>query len=165
MRSLVVSDPPTFRARLRESLQAKKSLSAAEAVQLEDDAYSQAKQMASLASVVESWDDKAFVTLYLNALRSAYMNLDACRPTMDLAGFALKSHQQMQPERWKEMLRAKEERDKTRYAPTMTANTDNFTCGRCRSKNCSYYQLQTRSADEPMTTFVTCVDCGNRWKC
>ena len=30
---------------------------------------------------------------------------------------------------------------------------------------CSYYQLQTRSADEPMTTFVTCINCGARWKC
>ena len=51
------------------------------------------------------------------------------------------------------------------YNPQLDANTDNFTCYRCKSKRCSYYQLQTRSADEPMTTFVTCIDCGNRWKC
>jgi hypothetical protein len=25
--------------------------------------------------------------------------------------------------------------------------------------------LQTRSADEPMTTFVTCIACGCRWRC
>ncbi len=25
-------------------------------------------------------------------------------------------------------------------------------------------QVQTRSADEPMTTFVLCNECGNRWK-
>jgi DNA-directed RNA polymerase subunit M/transcription elongation factor TFIIS len=40
-----------------------------------------------------------------------------------------------------------------------------FTCGRCRSKKTSYYQLQTRSADEPMTTFVTCHQCDRNWKC
>lgn len=28
----------------------------------------------------------------------------------------------------------------------------------------SLLQVQTRSADEPMTTFVLCNECGNRWK-
>ncbi len=40
-----------------------------------------------------------------------------------------------------------------------------FKCGKCKSTKTSYYQLQTRSADEPMTTYVTCTSCGNRWKC
>ncbi|KAJ1191833.1 hypothetical protein NDU88_001148 [Pleurodeles waltl] len=42
--------------------------------------------------------------------------------------------------------------------------TDLFTCGKCKKKNCTYTQVQTRSADEPMTTFVLCNSCGNRWK-
>jgi transcription elongation factor S-II len=44
------------------------------------------------------------------------------------------------------------------------ASTDQFKCGRCGKRQCTYYQLQTRSADEPMTTFVTCVNCNNHWK-
>ncbi|OQR93996.1 transcription elongation factor [Thraustotheca clavata] len=40
-----------------------------------------------------------------------------------------------------------------------------FTCGRCKSTNTSNTQKQTRSADEPMTVFVLCHDCGKRWKC
>ena len=39
-----------------------------------------------------------------------------------------------------------------------------FECRKCRSKKCQYTQLQTRSADEPMTTFVCCYNCGNKWK-
>lgn len=37
-------------------------------------------------------------------------------------------------------------------------------CGKCKQRNCTYNQMQTRSADEPMTTFVLCNVCGNRWK-
>lgn len=44
------------------------------------------------------------------------------------------------------------------------AVTDRFTCGKCKHKRVSYYQMQTRSADEPLTTFCTCENCGNRWK-
>ncbi|KAK4529252.1 hypothetical protein CCYA_CCYA01G0109 [Cyanidiococcus yangmingshanensis] len=45
------------------------------------------------------------------------------------------------------------------------ASTDQFRCGKCGQRACTYFQMQTRSADEPMTTFVTCMHCGNRWKC
>ncbi|KAJ1941768.1 transcription elongation factor TFIIS [Kickxella alabastrina] len=44
------------------------------------------------------------------------------------------------------------------------SETDMFRCGRCGNRRCTYYQMQTRSADEPMTTFVTCVVCTNRWR-
>ncbi len=40
-----------------------------------------------------------------------------------------------------------------------------FQCLKCRKWKTTYYQLQTRSADEPMTTFVTCMNCNKRWKC
>ena len=39
-----------------------------------------------------------------------------------------------------------------------------FTCGKCKKKFTEHFQLQTRSADESMTTFVHCLVCGNRWK-
>lgn len=49
-------------------------------------------------------------------------------------------------------------------AGAQEAETDAFKCGRCHLRKTRYRQAQTRSADEPMTTFVTCVNCGNRWK-
>eukprot|EP00357_Protocruzia_adherens_P034214 CAMPEP_0115018582 /NCGR_PEP_ID=MMETSP0216-20121206/28910_1 /TAXON_ID=223996 /ORGANISM="Protocruzia adherens, Strain Boccale" /LENGTH=315 /DNA_ID=CAMNT_0002389841 /DNA_START=934 /DNA_END=1881 /DNA_ORIENTATION=+ len=45
-----------------------------------------------------------------------------------------------------------------------TSTTNQFQCGKCKKNKTSYYQMQTRSADEPMTTFVTCLECGNSWK-
>uniref|UniRef100_A0A8C6SQX3 Transcription elongation factor A (SII), 3 n=1 Tax=Neogobius melanostomus TaxID=47308 RepID=A0A8C6SQX3_9GOBI len=49
-------------------------------------------------------------------------------------------------------------------AKTSGTSTDMLQCSKCRKKNCTYNQVQTRSADEPMTTFVLCNECGNRWK-
>jgi transcription elongation factor S-II len=53
---------------------------------------------------------------------------------------------------------------KARGAAQQEASTDAFKCPRCKQRKCTYFQMQTRSADEPMTTFVTCVVCDNRWK-
>ena len=39
-----------------------------------------------------------------------------------------------------------------------------FSCGKCKGSKTTYFQMQTRSADEPMTTFVTCLVCKNKWK-
>ncbi|XP_013390453.1 transcription elongation factor S-II [Lingula anatina] len=49
-------------------------------------------------------------------------------------------------------------------ATTSGTKTDLLKCGRCLKRNCTYNQVQTRSADEPMTTFVFCNECGHRWK-
>ena len=38
------------------------------------------------------------------------------------------------------------------------------TCGKCGSNKTYSYQLQTRSGDEGITSFVRCVQCGSRWK-
>ncbi|KZT54034.1 transcription elongation factor [Calocera cornea HHB12733] len=53
---------------------------------------------------------------------------------------------------------------KAKGAEEAGAETDAFKCFRCGQRKTRYTQAQTRSADEPMTTFVTCVNCGNRWK-
>ena len=68
------------------------------------------------------------------------------------------------PEVWKELFEDKSKKDKIKYEFKPEAMTDIFKCRKCGSRSCSYYELQTRSADEPMTQFVNCLDCNNRWK-
>lgn len=58
----------------------------------------------------------------------------------------------------------KESINDAQLATVQGTKTDLLKCGKCKQKNCTYNQLQTRSADEPMTTFVMCNNCGNRWK-
>lgn len=44
------------------------------------------------------------------------------------------------------------------------SKTSLLACGKCKKNNVYYTQMQTRSADEPMTTFAFCQECGHRWK-
>ena len=74
------------------------------------------------------------------------------------------THQEMNPKIWKHLIEAKIKRDKNLGEIDISAATDEFKCYKCKKRLCTYYQLQTRSADEPMTTFITCLSCGNRWK-
>ena len=39
-----------------------------------------------------------------------------------------------------------------------------YTCKCCKSSHTVFNAVQTRSADEPMTIFITCLACDNRWK-
>ena len=77
--------------------------------------------------------------------------------------FAYLTHHEMDPKRWEKLLSEKAKRDEKKYERTQKVSSE-FTCRKCKSKDCTYYQMQTRSADEPMTTFITCENCGNRWK-
>lgn len=45
------------------------------------------------------------------------------------------------------------------------ASTDAFKCGKCKQRKCTYYQLQTRSADEPMTSTFVFMFYFSPWRC
>jgi DNA-directed RNA polymerase subunit M/transcription elongation factor TFIIS len=77
---------------------------------------------------------------------------------------AFMSHQEMNPKTWKSLIDNKIKRDANKYSNNLQASTDMFTCKKCKSKRTTYYELQTRSADEPATIFVTCLDCGKMSK-
>lgn len=54
--------------------------------------------------------------------------------------------------------------NKAMVAQEAVSISTSLQCGKCKQWKVSYTQAQTRSADEPMTTFCTCQICGNRWK-
>lgn len=66
--------------------------------------------------------------------------------------------------RKKELELEKENMKKAQVPMAEKSISDSLECGRCKKKKVSYTQAQTRSADEPMTTFCECMNCGHRWK-
>jgi transcription elongation factor S-II len=74
------------------------------------------------------------------------------------------SPMELHSNRWKEQVEKQIEKDKHLYESSGNASIYLY-CSVCKKKSkCDYYQMQTRSADEPMTTFVTCLECDKRWK-
>lgn len=142
------------------------------AYNLEISIYNYVIKESTNLKVHKKWNNPYFVELYINRLRSIYMNLkndkfknDILEKTITMNKLASMNHHELNPERWKISIEKKIKRDTLKYERKMEAATDTFTCRKCKSKECNYYQMQTRSADEPMTTFVSCINCGNRWKC
>jgi DNA-directed RNA polymerase subunit M/transcription elongation factor TFIIS len=66
--------------------------------------------------------------------------------------------------RWMESFAQQQVREKRQLEGNKAMATDRFLCMRCHKRECTYYELQTRSADEPMTIFITCLNCGKHWR-
>ena len=71
---------------------------------------------------------------------------------------------ELNPVHWKDLKDQQFRREQRILEGNLAMATDRFRCSRCKKKLCSYYELQTRSADEPMTIFISCLNCGKRWK-
>jgi DNA-directed RNA polymerase subunit M/transcription elongation factor TFIIS len=142
-------------------------------INLEKGIFNYSLKEANNRKVVKKWDNPYFVQIYVDRLRTIMHNIqknpsllaDINEKDFKIHNIAFMTHQEMQPERWSEMLDAKAKRDKNKFEVNIEAATDTFTCRKCKSNRCSYAAVQTRSSDEPMTIFVTCLDCGQRWKC
>ena len=166
-----IDNPTQFRANMRNRINNYIDNNS-KSSNLEIGVYNHALKEACGRKVIRKWDNEHFVQLYIDRLRTVYSNLQ--NPTIlnqiqdniiTAQSFASMSHHEMLPSKWEGLIQKKIIRDKTKYDTQIEAATDTFTCRKCKSKKCTYYQMQTRSADEPMTTFVSCIDCGSRWKC
>lgn len=113
---------------------------------------------------------------YKNRIRSRVSNLkDSKNPTLrtnfiqgaiTAQKLAKMTPEEMASDEMKKLREkfVKEAINDAQLATVQGTKTDLLKCGKCKKRNCTYNQLQTRSADEPMTTFVMCNECGNRWK-
>ncbi|MHB1955052.1 MAG: hypothetical protein ACYCOU_15045 [Sulfobacillus sp.] len=96
----------------------------------------------------------SYARLHADALRSR---------TLSVAEFATWSRDKLCPEFWGKLAERAASQVTDKVLSRMQG-TDMFFCGRCKKRNTTYYQSQDRSSDEPMTTHITCLECGNRWR-
>lgn len=165
-----ISDPIPFRENIRKKLNGILN-NEVHSINLEKGIYNFAIKEATQRKIIKKWENPHFTQLYVDRLRSIYINLKMPDLLEQIKNREIKpenvafmTHQELNPEHWKEYIERKIKRDSSKYTTNIEASTDMFTCKKCKSKKCTYYELQTRSADEPTTVFITCLDCGKHWK-
>jgi DNA-directed RNA polymerase subunit M/transcription elongation factor TFIIS len=157
---------------------------------LEIGIYNYTLNKADEKNIIKKWSNTYFVRIYADKFKTLYINLktDSIKQLITEKKIkphelAFMSHQEMLPEKWGALIEDIKIKTENKYTPKVEASTNNFKCLKCLDiesrtaklekrelnqsffRKCTYYQLQTRSADEPMTTFVTCLNCNARWKC
>lgn len=116
-----------------------------------------------------------FDHMYKSKIRSLHYNLKnsgdlreaVTNATIKPDRLVRMTHEELQPEIWKAVQAEVERLQNEKFAPVLDATligSGAFVCRKCKSDRTTYTELQTRSADEPMTQHVVCYNCGTRWK-
>ena len=145
--------------------------------QIEKNIFNNTIKYTKKNNIQRKWINIHFKSLYISRIRSIYSNIkeDSYLKNKNLKNKILSgdidptkisnlSKYDIFPENWKDLIEEKMKKDKLKYELKPEAMTDIFKCRRCNGRSCTYYEVQTRSADEPMTQFITCLDCNNHWK-
>tara|TARA_Y100000389_G_scaffold72040_1_gene68793 strand:- start:4021 stop:4536 length:516 start_codon:yes stop_codon:yes gene_type:complete len=166
-----VKNPPHFRNTIKKYIN-NYVKDENKSINIEKSIFNFSIKKSNQLKIIKKWSNPYFVTIYLNKFKIIFHNiknpiiLKKINNNKILSSeIAFMNHIELLPEKWTAKLEEKKIRIENKFFPKVEASTDNFTCGKCKSRACTYYQLQTRSSDEPMTTFVTCTVCGSRWKC
>lgn len=124
-----------------------------------------------------NWKTPQFKEMYRQTLSSVISNIHPESPVKNprllnrvlegefkLEEIPFMTSYEMFPEKWFELKDKLLQREQKILEGNKSRATDQFKCRRCGKRECTYYELQTRSADEPMTIFVTCLNCGKEWR-
>jgi transcription elongation factor S-II len=154
-----------------------KVLSKADLIKLEMSIFNSAFIDANKKFVLRNFENRLFTICYMNAARRIMSNLDpnsyvkntelydkVKNKNIDIELFSQMNNIDYAPHMYADMRERQLQREQQQLEGNKAMATDLFKCGRCKKRETTFYELQTRSADEPMTQFITCVNCGNHWR-
>jgi len=135
---------------------------------IEKGIYNYSIREATKRQIIRKWENKYFVQLYLDRLKTIVDNLKTTPRLVDKLfngeitpdTFAYMTHQEMHPEKWNEVIALKIKRDESKFVNRIEANTDMYQCRKCKSRKCTYISVQIRSADESENLYISCTECG-----
>ena len=144
---------------------------------LEIGIYNWCLTFAESRNIIKRWSDHKFTNLYLEKSRSILSNLDrkGYIGNSNLLDRLLKGEflphelanlkpENIFPERWKNERELHDKKFQHAFENKDVAMTEMYLCRKCKKRECSYYGVQTRGADEPETIFVRCIPCGAQWR-
>lgn len=144
---------------------------------LEKGIYEASFNYAAKNHVARSWKSAIFIEIYRQMVRSVFSNIHPESPVRNprllnrvlegefkLGDIPGMTSYEMYPEKWFELKDKLLQREQKILEGNKSRATDQFKCRRCHKRECTYYELQTRSADEPMTCFISCLNCGKEWR-
>ena len=162
---------------LQKNLGKKDSLTKKEIETLENEMYKVSLKEAEQKHIIKDWSIKMFVYVYNSIVRKIISNLFSNSyvkntelmkryksKTISLVEICCMNHYNLYESKWKERIENQKNIEKRRIEGNKSMATDQFLCTRCFKRECTYYEMQTRSADEPMTIFINCLNCGKNWR-
>lgn len=161
-----------------KNLLAKKiKLSQIELDDLEIGVFNSSLDYATENKIQLSWQCQQFVEIYTNIARCIYSNLvsNTYINNKNLYSrlkkkefmpheLAFMKREELFPEKWHLIIEKEKLKLKEAYEVKQVSMSDLIKCGKCKNNKVSYQELQTRSGDESMTIFFTCIICGHKWK-
>lgn len=152
-------------------------LSALQIKDAEVGVYNWVLNKADQLTIPRKWNNPLFRSLYVSKAKSVACNLDnGCyvknnrlEERLNDSEFlphniAAMTADHVFPERWREVIEKKIRRDEYITNARPPSMTDQYKCSRCKRRECSFMELQTRSCDEPMSLFIQCLSCGHHWR-
>jgi DNA-directed RNA polymerase subunit M/transcription elongation factor TFIIS len=124
-----------------------------------------------------NWESIEFKNSYINKSRTVFSNLVSNNyigndyllnkikdKSIDCYQIAFMESYNLFPSKWQDIIDEKIKIEQILKNELQGTASEHFKCPKCKARKTIYVQVQTRSADEPMTTFITCLKCGNKWK-